>query len=313
MPATLDKRRDREGPQRIALRRFARHRMAALGSAMLLLIVAFVLAGSFVYSEADANRADLLQIRRPPSAEQPFGTDSIGRSVLARTIYGGQISLIIGIVSVLMSSLIGVSIGALSGYFGGWLDAMLMRFVEVMLSIPTLFLLLVAAKFLGGRAPTLELFGRNVSGSVLVIIVIIGLTGWMGIARIVRAQYLSLKEQEFVQASVALGASNWRIITRQILPNALAPIIVSATLGVAGAALAEAYISFLGLGVQAPTASWGNMLNDAQNYLITAPWLWVFPGAMVAMMSLSLNFIGDGLRDALDPRAANHSQPRSTN
>jgi peptide/nickel transport system permease protein len=287
-----------------ALGRFLRHRMAVVGAAMLAAVALFVVIGSLMFSEADANRTDLRNIRQPPSRQHPFGTDSIGRSTLVRAVYGGQISIIIGIASVMVSITIGVAVGAVSGYYGGWVDAVLMRLVEVMLSIPTLFLLLVMARFFGGRAPELSLFGRSFSGSVVVIIVIIGATGWTGVARIVRAQFLSLKEQEFVAAARALGAPNLLIILRHILPNTVAPIVVAATLGVAGGILAEAYISFLGLGVQAPTASWGNMLNDAQNYITSAPWLWFFPGTLVVLVSLGINFLGDGLRDALDPRAS---------
>ncbi len=285
------------------LRRFFQHRMAVLGALMLLAVILFVVIGSILFSEADANRTDLRNIRQAPSTEHPFGTDSIGRSTLVRSIYGGQISMIIGLASVLMSIGIGVSVGAISGYYGGVIDNILMRLVEVMLSVPTLFLLLVMARFFGGRVPEIVILDRVFSGSVIVIIIIIGVTGWTGVARIVRAQFLSLKEQEFVMAARALGVPGILIMLRHILPNTVAPIVVSATLGIAGGILAEAYISFLGLGVQAPTASWGNMLNDAQNYITSAPWMWFFPGTLIVLVSLGINFLGDGLRDALDPRS----------
>jgi len=235
--------------------------------------------------------------------EHPFGTDSVGRDILARTIYGGQISLLIGITAVIIETLAGILIGALAGYYGGWIDSLLMRITEAMLNIPEIFLLIVMAKFFGGNIPEIEFIGRTFSGSVIVIVVIIGLTSWMYLARIVRAQFLSLKENEFVLAAHATGTSNAQIIFLHILPNSIAPIVVSATLGVANAILAEAYISFLGLGVQPPTATWGNMLDGANNYLESAPWLWFFPGLLILLTVLSINFLGDGMRDALDPRS----------
>jgi peptide/nickel transport system permease protein len=178
-----------------------------------------------------------------------------------------------------------------------------MRFTEAMFNIPQLFLLLVMAKFFGGAVPNLNLLGREFSGSVIVIIVIIGITSWMYLARIVRANFLSFKEREFVLAAHTTGTSNFSIIFQHILPNSIAPIIVSGTLSVANAILSEAYISFLGLGVQPPTATWGNMLEGAYNYVETAPWLWIFPGLLIVLTVLSINFVGDGLRDAVDPHA----------
>ena len=201
-----------------------------------------------------------------------------------------------------VETIVGVVIGAIAGYYGGWIDSLLMRFTEAMFNIPQLFLLLVMAKFFGNKIPTLVLFGRTFSGSVIVITVIIGVTSWMYLARIVRANFLSFKEREFVLAAHTIGTSNMSIIFDHIMPNSIAPIVVSATLGVANAIISEAYISFLGLGVQPPTATWGNMLDKAYNYLESAPWLWIFPGTLILLTVLSINFIGDGLRDALDPR-----------
>jgi peptide/nickel transport system permease protein len=197
----------------------------------------------------------------------------------------------------------GITIGALSGYFGGWIDSSLMRITEAMLCIPQIFLLIIVAKYLGSSVPNFSLLGREYSGSVVVIVVIIGLDSWMYLARIVRSQFLSLKEHEFVTAARCTGTSNLAIIAYHILPNTAAPIIVNATLGVANAILTEAYISFLGLGVRQPTATWGNMLENANRYLETAPWMWLFPGLMILITVLAINFVGDGLRDALDPRA----------
>ncbi len=174
---------------------------------------------------------------------------------------------------------------------------------EALFVIPTLFLLLVLSKFIGGRMPDVMILGRAISGSVFVIILVLGFTGWMGLTRIIRAVVLSLKQQEFIIAARALGANDRRIIFRHILPNVLAPVIVSATLGIAGSILVESYVSFLGLGVQPPTASWGNMIQRAAEKIDTAWWLWFFPGGLILLTILSINFIGDGLRDALDPRS----------
>lgn len=288
---------------RMALRRFLRHRAALLGTFILLGILLYIVAGSLRFSEADANYNDTSLSLNPPSAEHPFGTDRVGRDVLMRTVYGGQISLIIGLFAVIVEVGLGTVVGALSGYYGGWIDSILMRFTEAMLSIPSLLLLLVMAKFFADKIPDIEMLGRTFSGSVVVIILIIGLTSWMYLARIVRSNFLSLRESEFVTAARALGASNARIILVHILPNTLAPVIVAATLGIASAILSESYISFLGLGVRPPTASWGNMLDGAYQYLESAPWLWIFPGLLVILTVLSINFVGDGLRDALDPRS----------
>jgi peptide/nickel transport system permease protein len=284
-------------------RRFRRHKMAMFGAVTLILLFIYSFGGALVFTESYANFADTPLRLNAPSAQHPFGTDTIGRDVLARTIYGGQISLIIGLLAVLIENIIGILVGALAGYYGGLVDSILMRITEAMLNIPEIFLLIVMAKFFGGQIPELELFGRTFSGSVVVIVLIIGFTSWMYLARIVRAQFLSLKENEFILAARATGTSNFEIIFRHILPNSIAPIIVSATLGVANAILAEAYISFLGLGVQPPTATWGNMLDGANNYLESAPWLWFFPGLLILLTVLSINFLGDGLRDAIDPRS----------
>jgi len=219
-----------------------------------------------------------------------------------RTIYGGQISIIIGLCAVVVSAIVGVLVGSIAGYYGGPVDAVLMRFTEAMFNIPQLFLLILLSKLLSGKVSTFKVLGRTFSGSVVVIIVVIGLTSWMYLARIVRATYLSLKEQEFVTAARCIGTRNASIIFRHILPNSMASVIVSATLGVAAAILNEAYVSFLGVGVQAPTATWGNMLDQAYHHLESEPWMWIFPGLFILLTVLSINFLGDGLRDALDPR-----------
>jgi peptide/nickel transport system permease protein len=290
-------------PAQLAWRRFRQHKMAMMGAGLLIAIILYVTAGAFFYSEADANYTDLSIKLSPPSWEHPFGTDLTGRDILARTIYGGQISIVIGILAVVVSLVFGVLIGAIAGFYGGIVDSILMRFTEATFNIPQLFLLIVLAKFLGGKVPNLQFLGRTFSGSVVVIIGVIGLTSWMYLARIVRASFLSLKEQEFVTAARCLGAHNVSLIFEHILPNTIAPIIVAATLEVASAIISEAYVSFLGLGVQPPTATWGNMLDQAYHHLETEPWMWFFPGMLILLTVLGINFVGDGLRDALDPRA----------
>lgn len=287
----------------LAWRRFRRHQMAMFGTVVLTILFIYSFGGSLVFTEDYANNTDTTLRLSPPSLQHPFGTDSIGRDILARTIYGGQISMLIGLTAVLIETFVGIMVGAIAGYYGGLVDSLLMRITEAMLNIPEIFLLIVMAKFFGGKIPGIEMLGRTFSGSVIVIILIIGMTSWMYLARIVRAEFLSIKENEFILAARATGTPNWQIIFLHILPNSIAPIVVSATLGVANAILAEAYISFLGLGVQPPTATWGNMLDGANNYLESAPWLWFFPGLLILLTVLSINFLGDGLRDALDPRS----------
>ncbi len=280
--------------------RFRRHKMALLGTVVLFFLIAYSFGGALLVTEAYANRVDTKMRLQAPSAEHRFGTDTIGRDILARTIYGGQISLLIGLSAVVIQTFVGVLVGALAGYYGGVVDNVLMRITEAMLNVPRLFLLLVMAKYFSGKVPNISLLGRTFSGSVVVII---GITSWMYLARIVRAEFLSLKENEFVLAAQAIGTPRWQIIFQHILPNSIASIIVTATLGVANAIILEAYISFLGLGVRPPTATWGNMLDGAVSYIEIAPWLWIFPGTLIALTVLSINFVGDGLRDAPDPRS----------
>ena len=306
-------------PWQLAWRRFRKHTMAVISLGGLIVIFLYVFfggalfarglcapTGMFVTGEAYANCNDTSIKLQPPSRAHFFGTDTIGRDILARTIYGGQISLSIGIFAAIVEVLVGVLVGAIAGYYGGWLDDMLMRVTEAMLIIPSLFLLIVLAKVLNGKIPEMQILGRTLSGSVVIIIFVIGLTSWMYLARIVRANVLSLKQLDFISASRALGVSDSRIIFRHLLPNTIAPIIVSATLGVSSSISSEAYVSFLGLGVQTPTASWGNMLDGSVKYIQSAPWLWFFPGLLILLTVLCINFVGDGLRDALDPRSTRH-------
>jgi peptide/nickel transport system permease protein len=306
-------------PGALAVRRFRKHRMAVVGMLILVGVLLYVTAtGPFlkgycapikqvVRGEAWANCNDTSLKLMPPSREHPFGTDVIGRDILARTVYGGQISMMIGIFAASVEILIGTLIGSIAAYYGGWLDSLLMRFTEAMLIIPSLFLLIIGARFLGSGLPDVNIFGRQITGNVFVIILIIGFTAWMYTARIIRSNILSLREMDFIAASRALGGSDTRIIFKHLLPNTTAPLIVGATLGVAAAIVAEAYVSFLGLGVQGATATWGNMLDGAYRYLETAPWLWLFPGTLILLTVLGINFVGDGLRDAFDPRSGRHT------
>jgi peptide/nickel transport system permease protein len=262
------------------------NRMALFG--MAIVVFMFLLAVLAPVIGRDPGAIDVSRQLLSPNWHYPFGTDDLGRDVLARILYGARISLLVGFVAVGISTCIGVLIGALAGYYGGWVDALIMRFVDIMLCFPSFFLILAVVAFL--------------EPSIWNIMIVIGLTGWMGVARLVRAEFLSLRERDYVQAAKALGARDGRIIFLHILPNALSPILVSATLGVAGAILVESALSFLGIGVQPPTPSWGNMLIAGKQTLGTAWWLSVFPGLAILLTVLGYNLLGEGIRDALDPR-----------
>lgn len=309
---TLQAINQEEKPQlllsQLVFLRFKRHKMAVAAVFVLIFLILYSFGGSFFRTESYSLITDTKIRINAPSPLHPFGTDAVGRDILARTIYGGQISLLIGLIAMVVEVIIGVLVGALAGYYGGVLDSILMRFTEAMLNIPQIPLLLVLGKMLSDKIKPIHFFGRDFSGSVIVIICVIGLTSWMGLARVVRANFLSLREQEFVTAARCTGTSNLSIIFNHILPNTMAPIIVSATLSVANAIISEAYVSFLGVGVMPPTATWGNMLNGAYNYIGTATWLWIFPGSLIVLTVLAINFIGDGLRDALDPRALTQAE-----
>ncbi|ORJ61541.1 oligopeptide ABC transporter permease [Geothermobacter hydrogeniphilus] len=272
--------------QDIMWRRLGRNRMAMLGAAIVLAM--FVMAAVAPLTGYEPGAIQISERLQGPSLQHWFGTDDLGRDVLARIFYGARISLLVGFVAVGIASLIGTALGALAGYYGGWWDAVIMRFVDIMLCFPSFFLILAVIAFL--------------EPSIWNIMIIIGLTGWMGVARLVRAEFLSLREREFVQAARALGASDFRVIFRHVMPNALSPVLVSATLGVAGAILTESALSFLGIGVQPPTPSWGNMLIAGKQTLGTAWWLSVFPGLAILITVLGYNLLGEGIRDALDPR-----------
>lgn len=290
-------------PRQLIWRRFRKHRMAVAGSVGVIALLLFIVIGGILIPEESANHGDLRARLSGPTLSHWMGTDSTGRDVFSRIVYGGQISLFIGVLAVALEVALGTIVGGIAAYYGGWLDALLMRVTEAMLAIPQLFLLIVLAKVLGKDIPTFNILGRTFSGSVAIVILVIGFTSWMYLARIVRANVLSLKELDYISASKALGVSNLRIFFTHLVPNTLGVIIVSATLGLAGAILTEAYVSFLGLGVQPPTATWGNMLSDAQNFLQRGIWwMWVFPSLLIIFTILCINLMGDGLRDAFDPR-----------
>jgi peptide/nickel transport system permease protein len=294
-------------PGQLIWRRFRKHRIALVGGVGIALLLLFIIIGSLLIPLEKANYVDLSARLAIPSSTHWMGTDSTGRDGFNRIVYGGQISLIIGLLAVVISVSMGTVLGGVSAYYGGWVDAVLMRFTEAMLSIPQLFLLIVLGKFLGRDIQTINLFGLSFSGSVGIVILVIGLTSWMYLARIVRANVLSLKEMDYIAAAKSLGASNFRIFFSHLVPNTLGIIIVSATLGLAGAILQEAYVSFLGLGVQPPTASWGNMLTSAQSFIQKgAWWMWIFPSLFIVFTILCINLLGDGLRDAFDPRSSRH-------
>lgn len=240
----------------------------------------------------DPNAIDVKAILLAPSQLHLMGTDGLGRDVFSRMLYGARISLMVGFVAVGIATLIGIVLGAIAGFYRGWVDTVIMRTVDVMLSIPTFFLILAVIAFL--------------SPSIWNIMIVIGLTSWMGVTRLVRAEFLSLRNREFVLAAQALGAKDFRLIFGHLLPNSLTPIIVSSILGIASAVLVESGLSFLGLGVQAPQASWGNILTDGKEYIQFAWWLSLFPGLAILLTVLGYNLLGDGLRDAYNPRSNQH-------
>ncbi|MDR7522331.1 MAG: ABC transporter permease [Armatimonadota bacterium] len=273
----------------IAWRRFRRHRLAMIGGTVALALSLMALLAPWI-APHPFDRIDLGRRWTPPGlAGNFFGTDELGRDVLTRIMYAGRISLVVGYVTAVSVSAVGSLVGALAGFYGGWIDSALMRLVDMLIAIPTLPLYLIMSALIPG-------------GGVGRIVLIFTIFGWTTVARLVRGQILSLKTQDFIEAGRAMGASEARLILRHLIPNALAPVIVAATLTVGGAILTESGLSYLGLGIQPPIPSWGNMLQRAQEYLLKASWLAVFPGLFIFITVLSFNFLGDGLRDALDPR-----------
>ncbi len=268
-------------------KRFLRDKLAMSG--LIIVLIFFILSiGAPLITPHDPNAIDVSNILAGPSLKHPFGTDELGRDLCSRMLFGAGISLKVGFVAVGISTLIGVILGALAGYFGGLVDGIIMRLVDIMLCFPSFFLILAVIAFL--------------EPSIFNIMAVIGLTSWMGITRLVRAEFLTLKERDFVLAERAMGASHSRIIFKHILPNALTPVLVAATLGVASAVLTESALSFLGIGVQPPTPSWGNILTQGKNVLGVAWWMSFFPGMAILITVLGYNLLGEGIRDAIDPR-----------
>ena len=275
-------------------RRFRRHPGAMAGSLVLfLLVMSIVLASASPY---DPELSEISRKLQPPSLEHPMGTDPLGRDLLTRVLYGGRISLTVGVLVVLITLLIGVPVGAVAGYFGGWIDNVLMRITDAALSLPSLLVLILLSAML--REMELPFVQRN---NVMTIALVIGLLSWMTVARLVRAAFLTIRELDFVTAARCIGTSNLGIIVQHILPNSVGPIIVDSTLGLGYAILEESGLSFLGFGIQPPTPSWGNLLSNAQAHMTRHPWLAIFPGLMIFLAIISVNYIGDGLRDAFDP------------
>ncbi len=287
-PSTLDRARGvGQSFWALAWYRFRHHKVALAGAAVVLVLVLITLLAGVIapYRFEDI---DLTARLRPPSPAHLLGTDTIGHDVFTRVLYAGRVSLLVGFSAAVVATLVGVMVGATAGFYGGVLDNVLMRITDVWLALPELPILIVLSKYLGG--------------SVAGIVFVISLFAWRGVARLVRGEVLKLKGQEFTDAARALGATDRRILIRHLVPNALAPVIVAATLIVGGAILTEAALSFLGIGIQPPVPSWGNMLQNAQDFILSAPRLAVYPGVMIFLTVLCFNFLGDGLRDALDPR-----------
>ncbi|MCL4456110.1 MAG: ABC transporter permease [Nitrospirae bacterium] len=272
---------------RIIWHRFKKNPLSVAGLAIILSLAAIALFAP-VLSPHEPTKIDVYNVLSPPSSNHPFGTDELGRDLLSRMIWGSRASLKVGFIAVGIAISIGTMLGAIAGYYGGKIDALLMRFVDIMLAFPTFFLILAVIAI--------------VEPSISTIMIIIGLTGWMDVSRLVRAEFLTLKERDFIAAAQALGASDPRLIFRHIIPNALSPVFVAATFGIAGAILTESGLSFLGLGVQPPEPSWGNILTSGKDNITVAWWLSLFPGIAILITVLSYNLVGEGLRDALDPR-----------
>jgi peptide/nickel transport system permease protein len=279
-------------------RRYCRHRLAMAGSVVMLMLVLATLFGPVVYP-VPIDDIDFAVKLAGPSWAHPFGTDDLGQDLLARMLYGGRISMAVGLIAMLIAILLGMVIGALAGFFGGVFDSLLMRLTDLFLALPQLPLLLLVVFLFRDRVR--QAFGPEV-GIFMLIVCVIGGLRWMQPARLVRAAFLVLKEKEFVEAARCVGVPNTWLMVRHILPNALSPVIVSATLGVGSAILAESSISFLGLGFPPDMPTWGRILSDAKDYLDLAPHWALFPGLMIFLAVISINYIGDGLRDALDPR-----------
>ena len=296
--AALAGAKRRVTPGQDAWRRFSKHRLALISLVLLLLMVAIIMVGPLVWRVA-INDIDFSAMLQGPTAEHPLGTDDLGQDILARLLYGGRISLAVGFAAMLVAVVVGIAVGSLSGMASGWLDTFLMWVTDLFLSLPQLPLLLLIIYLF--RDSLKQVFGAQ-GGVFLMIVIVIGGLRWMPVARLVRAQFLSLREKEFVEAARALGASRLRLVAMHILPNALGPVIVAATIEVASAIIAESTLSFLGLGFPPDIPTWGRVLFDAKDTLDVAPHWAIAAGSAIFITVLAINFIGDGLRDALDPR-----------
>ena len=290
--------REEQTMTQLVWRSFRRHKPAMLG---LGIMIVFALSAIFapLISPYDPERTDLDIMLEPPSAQHIMGTDELGRDLFTRILYGGRVSLSIGVMAMGLAVMVGALVGGLAGYYGHAVDNILMRFTDMMLAFPQLFILIILAIAL--RDLPIEALRGTAAASVLSIVLVIAILAWMQVARLVRASFLSLKEQEFAEAARCLGVSNRRIMMRHLLPNAISPIIVAATFRVATSIITESGLSYLGFGVQPPTPTWGNMLKNAQTLMTRAPWTAIFPGLMIFITVIAINFIGDGLRDSLDP------------
>jgi peptide/nickel transport system permease protein len=297
-PATNRGYRDAQSMGQLIWRSFRRHKPAMIGSAIVLL---FALASIFApyVTSYDPEETELDIMLEPPSIQHLMGTDELGRDLLTRLLYGGRVSLSIGVMAMALAVVVGAVIGGLAGFYGGRIDNVLMRFVDMMLAFPSLFILIILAIAL--RDLPIEALRGTPFASVFSIVLVIAVLSWMQVARLVRASFLSLKEKEFISAARSIGATDLRIMLHHLLPNAMSPIIVAATFRVATSIITESGLSYLGFGVQPPTPTWGNMLKNAQTQMTRAPWTAIFPGLMIFIAVVAINFIGDGLRDALDP------------
>jgi peptide/nickel transport system permease protein len=304
MTAALPSRAPRTPAQR-AWRRFRTHRLAMASLALLAVLALLALAGPWLaqWRGIDPTATDLLARLEPPSSRWWLGTDDLGRDVFQRLLDGGRVSLLVAVAAALLSAVIGALVGVVAGFVGGRLDSLLMRLTDGVIALPLLPLLIVLAAVDVRKLGVAESFAQSDLLSLYRIIVIVALTGWTTVARLVRAETLSLKARDFVRAATALGASPARLMLRHILPNATSPIVVATTLSVGNIVLFESVLSFLGLGVQPPHASWGNMLTGAQDFVWNAPLLALWPGLLIFVTVIAFNFVGDGLQDALDPRA----------
>ncbi len=275
--------------------RFRRHRLAVAGLVLLAVLVVGAV-GAPAIAQYDPSVTQVSAKYQPPSLDHPLGTDGLGRDLFLRSMYAGRISLLIGLLAMALSVTTGTLVGSVAGYLGGIVDTLLMRFADIMLTLPTLFVAILLTQLLrAGLVPGLD-------AGIAPIVLVVALTSWMGIARLVRASFLSLKERDYVEAARSSGAPDGRIMVRHILPNAMSPIIVAATLRVGAAILIESGLSYLGFGVQPPLPTWGNMLQNAQSEMGFAPWTAIFPGLFILATVLAVNYVGDGLRDALDPQ-----------